>query len=195
MFAEQALKVELDKAEAEHQNKAEQATTAERKRKAEIEVAAEAERRQKEEEENNTEEREDDMLEDIEVNPLDIPLGGTKLSDVRSPQGQEEDVFDLTRLTFDQFSFKIQQEKRRSLAQSPSATSTVATGKDIVLDTRTNPVMIASAGTAFAAATEENVTRMSREIVSLQNRLQAAEQCEKKAEQEKSELRAEVQQL
>ena len=30
------------------------------------------------------------MLEDIEVNPLDIPLGGTKLSDVKSPQGQEE---------------------------------------------------------------------------------------------------------
>ena len=55
--------------------------------------------------------------------------------------------------------------------------------------------MIASAGTAFAAATEENVTRMSREIVSLQNRLQAAEQREKRAEQEKAELQAEVQQL
>ena len=55
--------------------------------------------------------------------------------------------------------------------------------------------MIASAGTAFVAATEENVTRMSREIVSLQNRLHAAEQREKIAEQEKAELQAEVQQL
>ena len=173
--AEQALKAELDKAEAERQKKAEQAAAAEQKKRAEIEAAAEAERRRKEEEEKNTEEREDDMLDDLEVTPLDIPLGRTKLSDVRSPQRQEEDVFDLTRLTFDQFSFKIRQEKRRSLAQSPSASSAVSTGKDIGLDTRTNRVMIASAGTAFAAATEENVTRMSREIVSLQNRLHAAE--------------------
>ena len=59
------------------------------------------------------------MLDDLEVTPLYIPLGRTKLSDVRSPQRQEEDVFDLTRLTFDQFSFKIWQEKRRSLAQVP----------------------------------------------------------------------------
>ena len=29
------------------------------------------------------------MLEDIEVNPLDIPLGGTKISDVRSPRGRK----------------------------------------------------------------------------------------------------------
>ena len=34
--------------------------------------------------------------------------------------------------------------------------------------------MIASVGMAFAMATEENVTRMSREIISLQNRLRAA---------------------
>ena len=48
--------------------------------------------------------------------------------------------------------------------------------------------MIASAGTGFAAATEENVTRMSREIISLQNRLKAAEQ-------EKSRLENEMLQL
>ena len=81
------------------------------------------------------------------------------------------------------------------MAQSPSVASMVATEKDIVLDTRTNPVMIASIGTAFAVATEENVTRMSREIISLQNRLRAAEQREKKAEQERSALKEEVQQL
>ena len=179
--AERVLKAELDRVEAERQKKAEKASAAELKRKAEIEAAAEAERRRKEEEEKNREEKEDEMIEDIEMIPLEIPLGSTKLSDVSSPQGQEEEVFDLTRLTFDQFSFKIRQEKRRALAQSPSAKSTVATGKVIVLDTKTNPVMIASAGTAFAAATKENVTRMSREIFSLQNRLQAAEQHEKRA--------------
>ena len=43
----------------------------------------------------------------------------------------------------------------------------MTTEKDIVLDTRTNPIMIASAGTTFAAATEENVSRMSREILFL----------------------------
>ena len=48
--------------------------------------------------------------------------------------------------------------------------------------------MIASASTAFAVATEENVTRMSREIISLQNRL-------KVAEQEKSRLESEMLQL
>ena len=79
--------------------------------------------------------------------------------------------------------------------QNPSAASIVTIGKDIVFDTRTNPVMIASTGTAFAAATEENVTRMSREILSLQNRLHEAEQWEARAEQEKTALREEVQQL
>ena len=67
--------------------------------------------------------------------------------------------------------------------------------KDIVLDTRTNPVMIASAGIAFAMATEENVNRMSREILSLQNRLHEAKQREARAEREKTTLREEVQQL
>ena len=118
------------------------------------------------------------MIDDIDISPLDIPPSGKKsiLPDDDFPGEQEEEVFDLTRLTFDQFSFKIQQERRKALAQSHSTISMVATGKDIVPDTRTNPVMIASAGTAFAAATEENVTRMSREIISLQNRLKAAEQ-------------------
>ena len=55
--------------------------------------------------------------------------------------------------------------------------------------------MIASAGTAFAAATEENVSQMSREILSLQNRLQDSEQMEARSEQEKRALREEVQQL
>ena len=55
--------------------------------------------------------------------------------------------------------------------------------------------MIASASTTFTVAMEENVTRMSREIISLQNRLQEAEQREKGAEQERAALREEVQQL
>ena len=53
--------------------------------------------------------------------------------------------------------------------------------------------MIASAGTAFVAATEENVNRMSREILSLQNKLQEAEQRETRAEQERVALREEIQ--
>ena len=56
-------------------------------------------------------------------------------------------------------------------------------------------MIIASASMAFTAATEENVTRMSRETFSLQNRLQEAEQREKRAEQERMALKEEVQQL
>ena len=56
-------------------------------------------------------------------------------------------------------------------------------------------MMIASAGTTFDATTEENVTRMTREIFSLQNRLHEAEQREARAEQEKTALREEIQQL
>ena len=57
------------------------------------------------------------------------------------------------------------------MAWDPATPLTVTTEKDIVLDTRTNPVMITSVGTAFAAAIEENVSKMSREVMSLQNRL------------------------
>ena len=104
-------------------------------------------------------------------------------------------MFNLTRLTYDQFTFKIRQEKRRCLAWNLVMPFTTTTEKDIVLNTRTNPVMIASAGTAFAAATEENVSRMSREILFLQNRLQDSEQREARLEQEKRALREEIQQL
>ena len=78
---------------------------------------------------------------------------------------------------------------RRCLARNPSTPFTATVEKDIVLDTRTNLVMIASANTAFVAATEENVSWMSREILSLQNRLQDSEQREARSEQEKRALR------
>ena len=55
--------------------------------------------------------------------------------------------------------------------------------------------MIASAYTAFATATEENVSWMTREILSLKNRLQDSEQKEARSEQEKKALREEIQQL
>ena len=55
--------------------------------------------------------------------------------------------------------------------------------------------MIASADIAFAAAIEENVTRMSREIFSLKNRLHEAEQWEAMAEQVNTTLIEEVRQL
>ena len=154
-MAKQALKEELDK--AERQKKADQAAAAERKRKAEREAEAETERKKKEEHDKAEAERrqqkegkgqrrdeEDEIIEDIDISPLEIPPSGTRsiLSGDDFPGEQEEEVFDLTRLKFDQFSFKIQQEKRKSLAQSHPAISTVATEKDIVLDTRTNPVMI-----------------------------------------------------
>ena len=96
------------------------------------------------------------------------------------------------RLTYDQFTFKIRQEKRRCLARNPAVPFTATTEKDIVLDTRTNPMMIASAGTTFSVATEENVSQMSREILSLQNRLQDSEQMEARSEQEKKALSEEI---
>ena len=117
------------------------------------------------------------------------------LSKLSSCEGQEEEVFNLTRLNYDQFSFKIQQEKRRCLARNPYTPIIAMTKKYIVLDTRTNPIMISLAGTTFAAATEENVSQMSREIISLKNRLQDSEQREARAEQEKRALREEIQQL
>ena len=81
---------------------------AELRRKREHEKA-EVERLQREEEEKKKKEEEDAMLENIEVSPLEVPLVSTRatLSNVSSSQGQEEEVFDLTRLTYDQFSFKI----------------------------------------------------------------------------------------
>ena len=82
----------------------------------------------------------------------------------------------MTRTSYDQFTHKIRQEWRKCLAQNPTEPLAVTTEKDIVLDTRTNPIMIASAGTDFATATEENVSRMSREIMELYNKLHVAEQ-------------------
>ena len=78
-------------------------------------------------------------------------------------------MFNLMRLTYEQLTFKIRQEKRRCLAWNPVMPFIAMIEEDIVLDTRTNPVMIASSDTAFAAATQENVSRMSIEILSLQN--------------------------
>ena len=108
--------------EADRQKKGEQAAVAERKKKDELEATekvelrrkrehekAKAERLRRQEEENKNKEEEDAMLENIEVSPLEVPLVSTRatLFDVSSSQGQEVDVFDLTRLTCDQFSSKI----------------------------------------------------------------------------------------
>jgi len=48
--------------------------------------------------------------------------------------------------------------------------------KDIVPNVIENPQMIASVKTAFVAATEHNVARMSKQILDLQNRLYTSEQ-------------------
>ena len=68
-------------------------------------------------------------------------------------------------------------------------------GRDIVLDTRSNPVLIASTGTAFVVATEDNVARMSKEIITLQNQLQAAQQKSTQEELEKKKLEERTKQL
>lgn len=162
----------------------------------------------KEEEEKKRKEEEDRILKNIktspqvaesqtELQPIEVPVVNTHsaLSDVSSYEGQEEEVFNLTRITYDQFSFKIRQEKMRCLARNPSAPSTTAMDKDIVLDTRNNPVMIALVDITFTTAMEENLNRMSREILSLQNKLQEAEQREARAEQEKAALKEEIQQF
>lgn len=178
--AKRQLGIELDKAEAEHRKKEEQD-----KAEAERLLEEEAEQKRKEEEDRRSKE---DSSQNFETPP---PITGvqTELPAIKFPaintcfvlsqpgtsEGQEEEVFNLTRLTHDLFTFKIRQEKRRCLAQNPAAPFKTTTEKDIVLDTNTNAVMIASAGTAFAVATKENVSWMSREILSLQNRLQDSE--------------------
>ena len=145
---------------------------------------AEVERLWKEEEEQKRKEEEDQRSKytetpppvtgvQTELQPIEVPIINTRfaLSEPGSSEGQEEEVFNITRLTYDQFTFKIRQEKRRCLAWNPSAPFIATAKKDIVLDTRTNLVMIASTGTAFAMATEENVSQMSREILSLHDAL------------------------
>ena len=89
------------------------------------------------------------------------------LSELGTSKYQDEGVLDLTRLTYDQFTHKIRQEKRRCLAWNPIAPLTATIEKDIVFDTRINLVMISLAGTTFVVAIEENVRKMSREILSL----------------------------
>lgn len=117
------------------------------------------------------------------------------LSKLGTSEEQEDEILDLTRLTYDQFTHKFRQEKRRCLARNPAAALAATTEKDIVLDTRTNPIMIASMGTTFATATEENFSRMSREILSLQKRLQTSEQRAAQVEYDKKGLEEEVQRL
>ena len=77
------------------------------------------------------------------------------LSELGTSEEEEDEFLDLTRLTYDQFTYKIRKGKRRCLARNPVAPLVATTEKDIVLDTRTNPIMPASAGTTFVAATEK----------------------------------------
>ena len=74
---------------------------------------------------------------------------------------------ELTRLTFDQFSNKIKQERRKYFARNPVETLSVSMENEIVLDTTMNLEMIALAGTAFVAATETNVGMMNKQIEKL----------------------------
>lgn len=80
-------------------------------------------------------------------------------------------MLDLTKLTFDQVNFKIVQEGRKFYARNLAESLSVTTEKEIVLDNIVNPKMITSVGTAFVAATELNIGRMSKQIVELQNKL------------------------
>lgn len=123
------------KAEVEWKRKEEEESRekGERRRKEEEKIKSEEERRQKaeqdkaeverllkEEEEKKRKEEEDQRSKDtetlppvtraqIELPPIEVPTINThfSLSKLGSSEGQEEEVFNLTRITYDQFTFKI----------------------------------------------------------------------------------------
>ena len=91
----------------------------------------------------------------IDITPTTTMRGGHfPFSKLGLSGEQEDDVLDLTRLCYDQYTHKIRQERRKFCARNPAKPLAVTTQKDIVMDTRKNPKMIASVGTAFATATK-----------------------------------------
>lgn len=110
----------------------------------------------------------------IYLSPLDIPPSTPTtsehipLKELGIPDEEEEEVLDITRLTFDQVYCNIMQERRRCYVKNPSKPLSMATEKNIVLDTIMNPEMISLVGTCFVTTTELNVRGINKKVVELQ---------------------------
>lgn len=116
-----------------------------------------------------------------ELPPLDVPPvtpltgGNLPLRELGISEDQDEEVLDLTKITFDKVNLKIIQESKRSCNRNPADPLLVTMETYIVPNITSNPLMIASTNTAFKATIKHNVTRMSKHIVDLQNRLYASD--------------------
>jgi len=116
-----------------------------------------------------------------ELPPLDIPpitpltYGHLPLRELGISEDQDEEVLDLTKITFDEVNLKIIQERKKSCSRNLANPLSVTMEMDIVPNIMSNPQMITSPRIAFVAAIEHNLARMSKQIVDFQNRLYTSE--------------------
>ena len=82
---------------------------------------------------------------------------------------QDEEVIDLTRLTFDEVNHKIVQENKKYCTNSPAEPLSVTMTKDIMSNITKNSQIITSTGKKFFATIEHNVVWMRKKIAYLQN--------------------------
>lgn len=132
-----------------------------------------------------------------ELPPLDVPLvtpltgGHLPLRELGISKDQDEEILDLTKITFDEVNLKIIQDRKKSCSRNPADPLSVTTAMNIVPNITSNPQMIAFASTTFVAATKHNIAWMSKQILDLQNRLYASEQRSTVAEQGKRKMEEE----
>lgn len=98
---------------------------------------------------------------------------------------EEEEVLHLTKLTFDQLSLNIRQDRIKCYARNLEKSLLVTTTKENVPNTTFNPKVITSAGTAFVTTSEHNVARINKQIEKLQNGIYASDQKVTRLEQDK----------
>jgi len=85
-------------------------------------------------------------LEKIDLSPLYVipstphTRGHLPLQELGIPEEEEEEVLDLTKITFDQVSLKIRQERRKYYARNPIEPLSITIAKEIVPDTIVIPI-------------------------------------------------------
>ena len=118
----------------------------------------------------------------LELPTLNIPpstpiiSGHFPMQELGILEEEEEEVLDISMLTFNQVQCKIMQEKRRCYAKNPTKPILVVTKKEIVINTTMNLEMIVYVGTAFVTAMELNINKLNKENVDLKEKLAASKQ-------------------
>jgi len=112
----------------------------------------------------------------LDVPPTTPLTGGhIPLRELGISEDQDEEVLDLTKITFDEVNLKIIQQTKKSCRRNPTDLLSVTTKTDIMPNITTNAQMIAFIRTDFVATTKHNIASMSKQIVDLQNRIYASE--------------------